>query len=586
VAFDSGMLAAVVKEIGDRALGARVDKIQKPAQDEVVFLLHTQAGSLRLSIIGGGGNPKIGFTNIAKENPAVPPMFCVLLRKHLSGARLLSVSQLGFERAAELKFSARDEMGFISEKYLIAEIIGKYSNIILLDSDKKIIAALRPVDFTTSSRRQVLPGMAYEMPPPQDKKNPLYEDFSGFETLFKKASPEASAAKFILENYMGISSLVAREIVYRVTRHIDSPLFECGAERLWAEFLPIIETIKAGDFTPVLISDESGAPLEFCFTDISQYEGSATVRVCSDFCELLDLFFAGRENIHRIRQRASDITRLLSNAQARLTKKLSLQRAELEECAECEKYKRWGDIITANLHILNKGMRSARVVDYYSDNLDMVEITLDERLTPAQNAQKMYKKYSKAKSAQINLERQMALAEGELEYINGIADSVLRTESESDLCEIRAELHSSGYASKMKNYTSAKAASPKPAEFRTDGGYRVLCGKNNTQNDYITFKLASKSDLWFHAKNTPGSHAVMLCGDEEPSALDYTQAAQIAAYYSKAADSGLAAVDYTRIKNVKKPPGAKPGFVTYAANHTAYVKPDSDTVMRLKVNPR
>lgn len=595
MAFDSGMLTAVIHEINEKAAGARVDKIHQPAMDEVVLILHGRTGSLRLSVNGGANNPKLGFTQIIKENPPAPPMFCVLLRKHLLGARFVSATQLGanaealtpfgFERAAELKFSARDEMGFVSDKYLIAEIMGKYSNIILLDENRKILSVLRAVDFTTSRLRQVLPGMRYELPPSQNKKNPLTEDSEGFSLSLRQFGAQRPASRFILDTYMGISSLVAREIVHRAAGDADIPAGEVSPRRFWEEFDGVMTQIRTAAYAPTLISDEAGAPVDFCFTAIGQYGtgNSVRLRVCADFCELLDLFYAGRENNQRIRQRAADIIRLLTSARARLERKLELQQTELSACADCEKYKRWGDLITANLHRLKKGQSQALVTDYYSEGLEEVTLPLDPRLTPAQNAQKMYKKYSKAKTAQITLAEQMALARAELDYIGSVLDSVTRTESESDLAEIREELFSSGYASKMKNYHTAKKSAPKPAEFRTDGGYRVLCGKNNLQNDYITFRLAAKSDLWFHVQNRPGSHVVMLCGEEEPSALDYTQAAKIAAYYSSAADAPTAPVDYTRVKNIKKPPGSKPGYVTYSTHYTAFVALDPETVSRLKI---
>lgn len=586
MAYDSGMLAAVLHEINGRAAGARIEKIHQPAADEVVLLLHTRTGSMRLSLCGGAGNPKIGFTQITKENPPTPPMFCLLLRKHLSGARLLEATQLGgFERVAELKFSARDEMGFVSDKYLVAEIMGKYSNLILLDANRRIIAPLRAVDFTTSRLRQVLPGMAYELPPSQNKKNPLTEDFESFAQALEGFGPQKPAARFIADTYMGISALVAREIVHRAAGDTDAPAGGIPPRRLWEAFAEMLQIIRTAGFSPTLICEESGAPADFCFTEIRQYGTAAGMqtRPCADFCELLDSFYAGRENAQRIRQRAADILKILNSARARLVRKLEAQEAELAACADYEKYKRWGDLVTANLHLLKKGQSAALVVDYYSNDLAEVEIPLDSRLTPAQNAQRLYKKYTKGKHAQSILTRQIALAKEELTYLDSVLESVARTESESDLREIREELYQIGYASRMKNDHAQKKTVPRPLEFRTDGGYRILCGKNNTQNDYITFRLAAKLDLWFHIKDRPGAHVVLFCDGEEPSALDYTQAAQIAAYYSGADGAPAVSVDYTRVKNVKKPPGAKPGYVTYTSYHTAYVATDPQTVERLRV---
>lgn len=584
MAFDAGMLSCVLHEIKNESLGARIEKVYQPERDEIILQIRSKSGGKRLLINAGANNPRIGFTTVQKENPQNPPMLCMLLRKHLQGAKLCSVEQFGFERAVILGFETRDEMGYECVKYLIAELMGKYSNLIFADSDMKIITALKIIDFSTSSLRQVLPGMKYELPPKQDKLNPLETDEAEFMRLIEESPAERGCDKFILGNYLGISAAVAREVAFSATRATDTPLSACSPRVLWSKFSELIERIKTADYSPTIILDGE-KPVEYAFCPLEQY-GGLTVKIMESPSELLDLFFGGRDREQRVKQRASDVKKLLFNAHARLTKKVELQQAELEECARGKEYKRVGDLITANLYMLKRGMKEASLPDY--DNmgedgtLPYVTVELDERLSPAANAQRLYKRYNKSKNAKIELTKQIELAKTELEYINSVLDSLDKAESPADLSEIRDELYRAGYASKMKGYTAHKQSAPMVAKFVTDNGYTVLCGKNNIQNEYITFKLAAKDDYWFHAKNAPGSHVVMITGGEEPPAEDFTQAAEIAAYHSKAYGGQSVEVDYTLIRHVKKPPSAKPGFVIYHTNWSALVTPNPDKIHSMR----
>ncbi len=584
MAFDAGMLSCVLHEIKEESLGARVEKVYQPERDEIILQIRSKSGGRRLLINAGANNPRIGFTTVQKENPQNPPMLCMLLRKHLQGAKLCSVEQFGFERAVILGFETRDEMGYECVKYLIAELMGKYSNLIFAGSDMKIITALKIIDFSTSSLRQVLPGMKYELPPKQDKLNPLETDEAEFMRLIEESPAERGCDKFILSNYLGISAAVAREVAFSATRATDTPLSSCSPRVLWSKFSELIERIKTADYSPTIILDGE-KPVEYAFCPLEQYRG-LTVKVMESPSELLDLFFGGRDREQRVKQRASDVQKLLFNAHARLTKKVELQQAELEECAHGEEYKRVGDLITSNLYMLKRGMKEASLPDY--DNmgedgtLPYVTVELDERLSPAANAQRLYKRYNKSKNAKIELTKQIEIAKTELEYINSVLDSLDKAESPADLAEIRDELYRAGYASKMKGYTAHKQSAPTVAKFVTDNGYTVLCGKNNIQNEYITFKLAAKDDYWFHAKNAPGSHVVMITGGEEPPAEDFTQAAEIAAYHSKAYGGQSVEVDYTLIRHVKKPPSAKPGFVIYHTNWSALVTPNPDKIHAMR----
>ncbi|MBE6586651.1 MAG: fibronectin/fibrinogen-binding protein, partial [Ruminococcaceae bacterium] len=541
MAFDAGMLACMTSEITKAALGGRVEKVMQPERDEIILQIRSFEGGRRL-LINAGANPRIGFTELTKENPAQPPMFCMLLRKHLTGAKLSSIEQAGFERVVTLGFDTRDEMGFSCTRYLIAELMGKYSNLIFADENKRIVAAFKSIDFTTSDRRQVLPGMRYELPPPQDKDNPLETDFDRFSELYQAENSDKPLDKFILSRFCGISAAVAREMVFLSTRHTDTPARYASAETLWKGFSEVMTRIKTSDYTPTMILD-GGKPVEYAFCPLTHYNAPTEFKSYNTASAMLDAYFETRDRASRLTQRASDILRLLTNAEARVKKKIDIQESELRDCEKAAVYKKYGDLVTASIYMIKKGDKQAELTDYEDWNdvkgeYGTVIITLDERLTPAANAQKYYKKYAKARNAKVELTKQLELGREELDYIYTVFDALSHAETANDLAEIRDELYRSGYASRMKGYAAPKKQpAPTVAKFKTTNGYLVLCGKNNLQNEHITHKLADRNDYWFHAKGVPGSHVVMLTNGEEPDAQDFTDAACIAAHYSKAAGS-------------------------------------------------
>ena len=587
MAFDAGMLACMVREIRTVALGGRIDKVMQPERDEIILQLRSTEGGKRL-LINAGTGPRIGFTDLTRENPAQAPMFCMLLRKHLTGARLSDIRQEGFERVVTLEFDTRDEMGFACTRRIVAEIMGKYSNLIFTDGDGKIISALKTVDFTTSTQRQVLPGMRYELPPPQDKDNPLEVDFDRFAALYAAEPSDKPLDKFILSRFCGISATVAREMAVIATRHTDTPLRYATPEEAWRGFDAVISRIKEGNYAPTMVYDGQNA-VEYAFCPLTQYQSPVETRPFESASAMLDAYFETRDKESRIRQRAADVLRLLTNAESRIKKKLDIQRSELQDCEKAEVYKKYGDMITANLWQLQRGMKQAEITDYESwdeqrGEYGTVIIDLDERLTPSANAQRYYKKYTKARNAKVELARQIELGEAELAYIYTVFDALTRAETANDLAEIRDELYRSGYASRMKGYAAPKKQpAPTVAKFKTTNGYLVYCGKNNLQNEHITHKLADRNDYWFHAKGVPGSHVVMVTNGEEPDAQDFTDAASIAAHYSKAAGGAQIPVDYLLVRHVRKVPGAKPGFVTYHTNWTAYVTPDAERIAGMRV---
>lgn len=586
MAFDAGMLACMTHEITAAALGGRVEKVMQPERDEIILQLRSYEGGRRL-LINAGANPRIGFTDLTKENPAQPPMFCMLLRKHLTGAKFSSMEQAGFERVVIMGFDTRDEMGFACTRYLIAEIMGKYSNLIFTDEDRRIIAALKTVDFSTSTQRQILPGMRYELPPAQDKDDPLNVTFERFAALYAAESPERPLDKFITAHFCGIAASVAREMVYLATRHTDTPAGYADAATLWRGFSAVMDRVKEGNYAPALIRDGT-RPVEYAYLPLTHYTPPVEIIPFDTAGALLDAYFESRDKESRLHQRAADILRLLTHAESRIKKKLEAQQSELKDCEKADTYKKYGDMITASLYAVTRGQKTVMLTDYEDWHEDTGDygtclIELDERLTPSANAQKYYKKYTKARNAKIELTKQIQLGEAELTYIYSVLDALGRAETAADLAEIRDELYRAGYASRMKGYAAPKRSpAPAYAKFRTSTGRRVLCGKNNIQNEYITHKLADRNDYWFHAKGVPGSHVVLITDGEEPADSDFTEAAEIAAHYSKAAGGAQVPVDYLLVRHVQKVPGAKPGFVTYHTNWTAYVTPDPDRVAALR----
>ncbi len=585
MAYDAGMLRFVIAELNEKCTGGKVDKIYQPSKEEAVFVIRCGGEEHRLDISAGGNGARMNLTAIRPENPATPPMFCMMLRKHFQGARFAGAEQLGFERAVRLTFDTHDDLGFSTQKHVICELMGRFSNIIITGAEDKIIGVLKSVDFTTSEKRQVLTGMTYELPPKQDKFDPTAPETDPrfFKELAARTEGDKSAEKFIMSHFAGISPLIAREIVYRATGKTDATMKEAAGD-LTNQFFKVIENIKAGRGEPWLVKNEQGIPSEYAFMEIRQYGRSHTVEKTESFGKLIDLYYGERSREERLHRKAADLFRLLSNAESRITKKMDVQRRELADCDDGEKYKLWGDLITANIYRLKRGMTECTLPNYWSENGEEITIPLDKRLAPSANAQVYYKKYNKSKAARVHLAEQLEKAQEELSYVYTVLDALSRADGEKELSEIRAELYHSGYASKMKNYTEKKQSRPSITRYLTTDGHTVLCGRNNMANDFLTTKIASRGDWWFHVKNQPGSHVVLELfeGEEEPDARTFTEAAEIAAYNSKARGGAMIPVDYTRVSKVKKPAGAKPGFVIYTTNWTAYVTPDEQRIEAMK----
>ncbi len=576
MAFDAGFTRAVCAELTELLSGAKVEKVTEPTKDEILIICYKAGKTRKLFLSANPARARICITEQSFENPKVSPMFCMLMRKHLAGATVQEVRQQGFERAVEVDFSAYDEMGFTTTRTIVIEIMGKCSNIMLLDEKRKILGVLRAVDFTTSGKRQVLPGMTYEPPPVQEGKVlPMEETEAGLCSKAADFEKSKTAESFLLSNYLGLSPLVTREIAYRAGA-LGTAIDEADKSALYAELMRFC-SLLSGERVPTLLLGEGGAPAEYCFFDVEQYGSGSEKKHFETLSALLDEFFGERDKIAAMKTKTHDVSQIVANAKTRITKKIGYIKRDLTECKEADKYKLWGDLITSSLYMIKGKSASCEVVNYYSDEMETVKIPLDIKLSASQNAAKYFKKYTKLKKAKEILTEQLRESANALDYLETVETAINLSENERDVAEIKAELTAAGYISKAKGANDKKP--PKKAEivplkFTTSGGHLVLCGKTGAQNDYITTKLAKKSDWWFHVKNKPGSHVLMVCEEgEDPDASEFTEAAQIAAYYSSLRDGENVAVDYTLAKNVKKPGGSTPGHVVYYTNYTAYVDP-------------
>ena len=571
MAFDACMMRAVLNEFERDFIDAKIEKVLQPQNDEIDLVLHKGKTSKRLVFNVGPNAPRLQLSDTAKENPLKAPMLCMLLRKYFTGARIISVTQPSFDRIADFTVSCYDEMGYKVEKHIICEIMGKYANLIVLDGEGKILTAMKIIDFAASTIRQVIPGMRYQIPAMQEKLSPLDVERETFLERLSAFPGEKTAEKFITSTYSGIATQIAREITFRASGTTDVPVCEIDPEALLRALQDLSRVLNTHDYKPTVVFDKGGKPIDYSFMDIT-YLGGGEKRHFSSLGELFDVYFAEKDRLERVHRSAHDVITLLTNAKGRTERKLAAQREALLDAENADEYKRKGDLITSNIYLIKRGMTSFSCTDYFDPECPMVEVELDNRISPSQNAQRMYKQYNKRKTAKRILTEQIKIWEGELEYLESVSAFLEKAETEAEIASIRDELYSSGYSSRMKSYKPKKQVKNEPTVLKTSGGYTLYVGKNNLQNEKVSFKLSRPEDIWFHAKGHPGSHVLMVTGGEEPSEVDYTEAASIAAHYSKATGD-LVAVDYTKVKNLKRVKGEKPGFVIYHTNYTAFVRP-------------
>lgn len=577
MAFDGITTYAVLRELNQKLLGGRIDKIYQPDADEIILGVRSLGSNCRLLLTAQARCPRIHITDQRPENPLSPPMFCMLLRKHIAGGKIISMAQYHMDRIVELTVEAVNEMGDLVQKRLILEMMGKHSNLFLIDEHGVIIDAIHHVTAQMSSVRPVMPGMLYELPTHNAKVNPL--TISSYEACAEALRTQPGPVqKSIYLSMNGISPFMAREILFRAgvddKSHLDNLTPE-ELEAIYHAFSQVFAEMVEGrnEYTIYLDGD---VMKEFTVLPSQLMEGANSLSY-STISELLDVFYKKQDVHNKIQQKSQDLHKLISNNLDRARRKAALQEKQMEDTKDREEDRIAGELITANIYQLKKGMTTVELVNFYEEDMPLVTIRLDSTLTPAQNAQKYFNRYNKAKRTEAALTEQLQSTYEEIEYLESIETSLALSNQERDLENLRMELHEAGYIRRMRKVTKNLSAS-KPMSFTTSEGVKILIGKNNIQNDQLTFKTASPYDLWLHVKDIPGSHTILfvsgLTEGEDYTEKSILEAAKLAASFSKAANGSNVPVDYTLRRYVKKPSGSKPGFVIYTHQQTLYVTPD------------
>lgn len=579
MALDGITLGLVKNELKSYILGSKIDKIHQPSKNELVFILRTRNGGYRLYLSCDGQSPRVHLTRYNLENPKTPPMLCMLLRKRLCGATLVDIKQINNDRILIFEFDGTTEIGDKTKYYIICEIMGQRSNIIFCDYDYKIIDALKRVDEEKSSVREILPGLKYELPPMQEKCNILTDDTNDIVNEILSKS-EKLLSKAILECVEGFSPIIAREIAYRTVFDDKQVglLTDIEKERLKNEIEIIKIEITNAEFT--MLNSVDGVPFDFSFTNIRQYGNSLSKKSYDSISELLDDFYFEKDKINRTKRKAADLFKLLNSAIERTSRKINNRRLELEKSVNREQIRIYAELITANQYRLLEKSSVYKLENYY-DNNNIIEIPVNPALTPQQNAQKYFKEYKKAANAERMLYSLIEDGEQELVYLDTVLDNLTRAEIEREISEIRDELEQGGYLKIKKGNKNKKEKPLPPLEFLSSDGFKILVGRNNIQNDILTLKTAKNYDMWLHIQKYAGSHTIIVADKKEISDTAIYEAACIAAYYSKAQNSSTVAIDYTLVKNVKKPVGAKPGKVIYNTYNTIYVTPQKELIEKL-----
>ena len=573
--LDAICLQGVVGELAPQLTGSRIEKIQQPARDQIILLLR---GSRRLFLNAGANQPRIHLTEQLRDNPSQPPMFCMLLRKHLSGGIIESVRQEPLERVVTLTVLASDEMGERSRFTLVWEGMPRRANLILCDRDGRIIDCLRRVDLEAEQDRQVLPGLFYRLPTRQDKRSPLSVTEEEFAALLGRAAPDAPLDAWLLDTFTAISPLVARELTVRACGSTDAPASQGNA--LWDVFSRWQRDVNENTFTPTLIK-RNGSLADFTYGPVTQYGTYAETEIYDSFSHLLDDFYEKREQAERVKQKGRDLLKTATTARDRVRRKLAAQEKELAACLDRDHLRICGELITANLYRMERGQSRLTAQNYYDENCADVDIPLDVRLSPQENAARYFKQYAKAKTAEKYLTAQLQRGREELQYLESVLQELAQAESEQDFNDIRTELTDGGYLRGRGKKQPGFQRASKPREFRSSAGLRILVGRNNRQNDRLTTKDADKRDIWLHTQKIHGSHVILCTGGAEPDEQSLMEAASLAAYFSQAQGSTKVPVDYTPVKFVKKPAGAKPGMVVYTTYQTMLADPDESLVKRL-----
>lgn len=572
MAFDAFFLSAVLEEVREKCIGARIDKIHQPSRDTLILQMHNRDYRSKLLFAANPTAPRLHLTTSSPENPAEPPMFCMLLRKHLMGAKLAEITQIPMERAATFTFDCTDEMGFPVRKRLVAELMGRTCNLYLLSPEGRILDCLRRIGLDESARRAALPGLLYQEPEKITKAHPLEK--TGYDGLLSGPGPEEIAQR-LMDTFGGLSPLVCREAALFAAGAVDARIQPECAEEV-EEKLELFFREHLTYPKPYFYAQADGTPRQFAFCPIREY---GDCQEAASFGALMDQYYTVRDRKDAMRQKSQAVRKTVQNLCTRLTRKLAVQEKELESTYDRERLRQLGDILTANLHRIVKGQTAVSCEDFYDEEMALIDIPLSPVLSPQQNAAKFYKDYARMKNAQKELTRQIALGQVELEYLKSVLEELNRAQTEGELEEIRGELQEGGYLRAETGKRRPKQAKVQPMRFESTDGYPIYVGRNNRQNEELTFRLARKDDVWCHASKVHGSHVIISCGGSVPPDDTVTQAAQLAAYYAETAGGQNIPVDVTTVKQVKKIPNGKPGMVIYHTYKTVIANPYPEIVV-------
>ena len=586
MALDGLVIHSIVDELHKKLLGGKIDKVYQPENDEVVLHIRNNKENFKLVLSCSASNPRVYLaSDYKKENPINAPMFCMLFRKYIQGGNIVNVSQVDFERIIKISVESFDELKEKTTKDIIIEIMGRHSNIILThSSNNKIIDSAKRIPPSVSRVRQILPGQTYVLPPKQDKLNPITNiSLNSFvDTL---SSFDGPIFKAIYSKFLGISSVIAKEICFRANIDENLLVSEISSDdisKIYREFHNLFKYIKDNIYNPCMVIDTSiDKVLDFSCINLSLFSNLSIINDDS-ISKILENYYATKDIKDRIHQRSSDLRKSISIKLDRLYNKLNKQEKELIESENADIYKIKGELITSYIYMIEKGMESVEVANFYDPEYKNIKISLNTNFTPSENAQKYFKKYNKLKTAKKEITSQMEITKEEIDYLENIMLSIENCENLAELMDIREELGKVGYLRSKNNSKKETKLTTKPHEFVSSNGFKILVGKNNKQNDHLTLKVASNEDIWMHTKNIPGSHVIIKTEGKEVPDETIFEGAMLAAFFSKSKMSSQVPVDYTKKKNVKKPNGAKPGMVIYDTNNTVYVTPTEELVVKLK----
>ena len=588
MALDGLVIHSIVDELHKKLLGGKIDKVYQPENDEVVLHIRNNKENFKLVLSCSASNPRVYLaSDYKKENPINAPMFCMLFRKYIQGGNIVNVSQVDFERIIKISVESFDELKEKTTKDIIIEIMGRHSNIILThSSNNKIIDSAKRIPPSVSRVRQILPGQTYVLPPKQDKLNPI-TDISLNSFVDTLSSFDGPIFKAIYSKFLGISPVIAKEICFRANIDENLLVSEISSDdisKIYKEFHNLFKHIKDNIYNPCMVIDTSiDKVLNFSCINLSLFSNLSIINDDS-ISKILENYYATKDIKDRIHQRSSDLRKSISIKLDRLYNKLNKQEKELIESENADIYKIKGELITSYIYMIEKGMESVEVANFYDPEYKNIKISLNTNFTPSENAQKYFKKYNKLKTAKKELTEQMAISKEEIEYLENVLLSIENCENLEDLEDIKEELIKLGYARAPRRFKAKKEMdlTTKPNKFISSDGFTILVGKNNKQNDYLTLRIADPEDIWMHTKNIPGSHVIIKCAGVEVPDSTLLEGAMLAAYFSKGRMSSQVPVDYTMKKHVKKPSGSKPGMVIYETNNTIYVTPEEEVISKLK----